>query len=57
MLTPGATLAGHWSSIPAVLSTAGCWATIGAFNLANHLVKLSYELALIIRDESIALRL
>ena len=50
-------MAGHWSSIPAVLSRDGCWATIGAFNLANHLVKLSYELARIIRDESIALRL
>jgi cardiolipin synthase len=32
----------------------GCWATVGTFNLDNRSMKLNDEVALIIRDESIA---
>lgn len=32
----------------------GCWATVGTFNLDNRSMKLNDEVALVIRDESIA---
>ncbi len=32
----------------------GCWATVGTFNLDNRSMKLNDEVALVIRDESVA---
>jgi cardiolipin synthase len=35
----------------------GCWATVGTFNFDNRSMKLNDEVALIIRDETVARRL